>query len=110
MNEDPTTNQPQRHSVEVKGTLEILPSADSWVENGLPEAIEGQFSLWEKQGPEIRGKHRIHSCQDRKEVAFEGVDGTLRSIPAVHVRGNNLELGFPLDSDGLLVRGVSFVV
>ena len=110
MNEDQTTNWSQRHFAEVKGTLEILPSTDPWVESGLPEEIKGQFSLWEEQVPEIRGKHGVHSCQDGKEVAFECVDGMLLLIPAVHVRGNKLELGFPLDSDGPRVRSTSFIV
>jgi hypothetical protein len=64
MNEDLATYRPQRHLVKVKGTLEILPSTDPWVEHGLPEEIEGQFSLWKQQVPEIRGKCGVHACQD----------------------------------------------
>ncbi len=43
-------------------------------------------------------------------MALERADGTLRPIPAVHVWGNKLELGFPLDSDGFLVCSASLIV
>ncbi len=110
MDEDPTTDRTERHLVEVKGTLEILPSTDSWVESGLPKEIEGQFHLWEKQVPEIWGTRRVYLCQDRQKVALENADGVLCPIPAVHVWGDKLELGFPLDSDGFLGRGASLIV
>jgi hypothetical protein len=41
MDEDPTTDRSERRLVEVKGTLEVLPSADPRVESGLPKEIEG---------------------------------------------------------------------
>ncbi len=110
MDEDPTTNWPKRRLIEVKRTLEVLPSADSLVECGLAKEIEGKFCLWEKQVPEIRGKRSVHPCQDRLEVAREHADGALRLIPAVHVWGRKLELGLPLDSDGFLVPGASLIV
>ncbi len=110
MDEDPATDRSKRRLVEVKGTLEILPSADPRVESGLPKEIEGQLRLGEKQVPEIWGKRRVYPCQDRQEVALECADGALRPIPAVHVRGDKLELGFPLDGDGFLVRGTSLIV
>jgi hypothetical protein len=61
-------------------------------------------------GEASRGKHSVHPCQDRQEVALERADGALCPIPAVHVWGHKLELGFPLDSDGFLVRGASLIV
>ena len=97
MDEDPTTNRSKRCLFEVKGTLEILPSADPRVESGLPKKIEGQFGLWEKQVSEIQGKRRVYPCQDRQEVALESADGALHTISAMHIRGDKLELGFPLD-------------
>ena len=51
MDEDPTTDRTERRLVEVKRTLEVLPSTDPWVESGLVKEIEGQFRLWEKQVP-----------------------------------------------------------
>jgi hypothetical protein len=71
MDEDPTTYRSKGGLVEVKGTLEIPPSADPQVESGLPKEIEGQFHLWEKQVPEIWRKRSIYPCQDRQEVALE---------------------------------------
>ena len=62
MDENPTTDRPERRLVEVERTLEVLPSADLWVESGLAKGIEGQFCLWEKQVPEIRGKRLVHPC------------------------------------------------
>ena len=97
VDENPTTDRPERRLVEVERTLEVLPSADSWVESGLAKKIEGQFCLWEKQVPEIRGKRRVYPCQDRQEVALESADGALHTISAMHIRGDKLELGFPLD-------------
>ena len=110
MDENTTTYRSEGRLVEVKGTLEILPSAYPQVKSGLPKKIEGQFRLWEKQVPEIRGKRRVYPCQDRQEVALESVDDALCPIPAVHVQGDKLELGFPLDCDGFLVCGASLIV
>ena len=64
MNEDPATYRSQRRLVKVKGALEELRSADPRVESGLPEEIEGKFSLWEPQVSEIRGKSGVYTCQD----------------------------------------------
>jgi hypothetical protein len=110
MDEDPATSRTERRLVEVKRTLKIPPSANPWVESGLPKEIEGQFRLWEQQVPDIRGKRRVYPCQDRQEVALECANSALCSIPAVHVRGDKLELGFPFDCDGFLVRGASLIV
>ncbi len=41
MDEDPTTDRPERRLVEVKRTLEVLPRADLLVEHGLAKEIEG---------------------------------------------------------------------
>jgi hypothetical protein len=43
-------------------------------------------------------------------VALERADSALCPVPAVHVWGNKLELGLPLDSDGFLVRGACLIV
>ncbi len=43
-------------------------------------------------------------------MVLEGVNGALCPIAAMHVRGNKLEGGFPLESDGLLVSRTGFVI
>ncbi len=43
-------------------------------------------------------------------MVLEGANGTLCPIAAMHVWGNELECGFPLESDGLLVSCTGFVI
>ncbi len=43
-------------------------------------------------------------------MVLEGVNGTLCLIAAMHVRGNKLEGGIPLECDGLFVRQADFVI
>jgi hypothetical protein len=43
-------------------------------------------------------------------MVLEGVNGTLCPIAVMHVRGNELEGGFPLESDGLLISRIGFVI
>jgi hypothetical protein len=43
-------------------------------------------------------------------MVLEGVNGTLGPIAVMHVRGNELEGGFPLKRDGLLVSRTGFVI
>jgi hypothetical protein len=46
MDEDATTNQTKWHLVKVEGPLEKFPCTNPWIEHGLTEKIEGEFSLW----------------------------------------------------------------
>jgi hypothetical protein len=48
MDKDATAYWSEWHLVEVKGPLKELACTDPRVESGLPEEIEGEFSLWEK--------------------------------------------------------------
>ncbi len=48
MDKDARAYWPKWCFVEVKGPLKELPCTDPRVESGLPEEIEGEFSLWEK--------------------------------------------------------------
>ncbi len=43
-------------------------------------------------------------------MVLEGANGTVCSIAAMHVRGNELEGSFPLESDGLLVSRTGFII
>jgi hypothetical protein len=66
VDEDATTNQTKWCLVEVKGTLEKLPCANPWIECGLTEEIEDEFSLWQKKVPKVWEKCRVDAglyCQ-----------------------------------------------
>ena len=45
MDEEVITNRAKRRLVEVKGALEKFPCTNPWIESGLTEKIEGEFSL-----------------------------------------------------------------
>jgi hypothetical protein len=110
MDEDPTTNWTQRCLVEIERPLKEFPSTDPRVQGGLPKEIEGKFGLWEKEIPQVRRKSGIHPCQDCQEVVLEGANGALRPITAMHVRGDELEFGVPLEGDGFFVCQAGFVI
>ena len=75
----------------------------------MTKKIEGEFGLWEKEVPKVRWKRRIDTSQDCQVVVLEGVNGSLCPIAAMHVRGNKLEGGIPLEGDGFFVRQVGFI-
>ena len=43
-------------------------------------------------------------------MVLECADGALRSIPAVHVGRDELELGFPLEGESFLAHDAGFIV
>ncbi len=43
-------------------------------------------------------------------MVLEGAYGSLCLIAGMYVRGNKLEGGFPLESDGLVVSRTGFVI
>jgi hypothetical protein len=110
MDEHPTTNWTQRRLVEIEWPLKEFPSTDPRVQSGLPKKIEGKFGLWEKEIPQIRWKSGIDPCQDCQEVVLEGANGALRTITTMHIRGDELEFGVPLEGDGFFVRHAGFVI
>jgi hypothetical protein len=69
----------------------------------LTKKIEGELDLWEMEIPKVGRESSIDSCQDSQEVVFEGANGVFCPISAMHVRGDELELGVPLEGDGLFV-------
>jgi hypothetical protein len=56
VDEDMTTNRPQWHHLEAEWPLTKFPPADSRVESGLAEEIEGKLSLQKKEVPKVRWK------------------------------------------------------
>jgi hypothetical protein len=110
MDEHPTTNWAQRRLIEIERPLKEFPCTDPRVQSCLPKKIEGKFGLWEKEIPQVRRKSGIHPCQDCQEVVLEGTNGALRPITAMHVRGDELEFGVPLEGDGFFVRRAGFVI
>ena len=48
--------------------------------------------------------------QDYQEVVLEGANGVLCPIVAMHVSGNKLEGGIPLEGDGFFVGQAGFVI
>ena len=62
MDEDPTTDWSQRRLVEIERPLKEFPSTDPRVQSGLPKKIEGKFSLWEKEIPQVGRESGIDSC------------------------------------------------
>jgi hypothetical protein len=85
MDEEVTTNQTKRCLVEVKSPLEKFPHANPLIERGLLEKIEGEFSLWQKMVPNVRGKCRIIAGQKCKEVVLERANSTFSPVLVMHI-------------------------
>jgi len=75
----------------------------------LAEEILGEFSWFEEMAPEGERKLVADTCQDRDEVRFEGLYGSLCLIVSVIVGGDQFEL-YLLPADVLLERIRRFVV
>ncbi len=110
MNEDATTNWAKQRLVEVEGTLEKIPRTDSWVKQCLVEKIEGELGLWKEKAPKVRGKCRINTGQNCKELVLECVKGVFHLVAVMYVRQDKLELGMPLDGDNFLLSCTGLIV
>jgi hypothetical protein len=110
MDEDPTSHRSKRCLVEIKRPLKELQCADPRVDCGLTKQIEGEFGLWEKEIPKLGEKCSINASLDCQEMVLESVNGTFCLIAAMHVRGSELEGGFPLESDNFRVSHTGFVI
>jgi hypothetical protein len=86
MDEDMTTNQTKRSLVEVKGTLEKFLCTNPWIERGLTEKIEGEFSLWQKKIPKVQWKCGVYAGQNCEEVVLECANSAFSPVLAMHVR------------------------
>ncbi len=71
MDEDTTTNRTKWRLVEVKGPLEKFTRTNPWIESGLTEKIEGEFSLWQKKVPKVWWKGRVNAGKNCQEVVLE---------------------------------------
>ncbi len=71
MDEDATTNQTKWCLVEAKGPLVKFSHFNPWIEHGLTEKIEGEFSLWQKRVPKVWGKCGVIAGQYCQEVVLD---------------------------------------
>jgi hypothetical protein len=110
MDEDATTNWTKWCLVEVKAPFEKFPHANHWIEHGLPEKIEGEFSLWQRKVPKVRGKCRVNAGQYCKEVVLEHVNSVFGPVLAMHIWWDKLEVGIPLEGDGFFVCRAGLIV
>jgi hypothetical protein len=110
MDEDATTNQTKWSLVEVEGTLEKFPRTNPWIEHGLMEKIEGEFSLWQKKVPKVRWKCGVNAGRNCKEVVLERANSAFSPVLSMHVRWDKLESCIPLEGDCFLVCRAGLVV
>jgi hypothetical protein len=80
MDEDATTNRTKWRLVEVKGPLEKFPLTNPWIESGLMEKIEGEFSLWQKKVPKVWWKGGVYAGKNCQEVVLEHANGAFSLI------------------------------
>ncbi len=96
MDEDATTNQTKWSLVEVEGPLEKFPHTNPWIEHGLMEKIEGEFSLWQKKVPKVRGKCSVNAGKNCKEVVLECGNSMFSSVLAIMSGGTSWIFAFHL--------------
>jgi hypothetical protein len=90
--------------------LKKFPPADSRVESGLAEEIEGKLGLQEKEVPKVRWKGWINTGQDSQEVILERADGAFCPIATMHVLRDKLESGVPFEGDCFFIGKDGFVI
>jgi hypothetical protein len=86
MDEDTTTNRTKWRLVEIEGPLEKFPCSNPWIESGLMEKIEGEFSLWQKKVPKVWWKGRVDAGKNCQEVVLEYANSAFSPVLAMHVR------------------------
>jgi hypothetical protein len=110
MDEDATTNRTKWCLVEVKGPLEKLPHTNPWIEHGMMEKIEGEFSLWQKKVPKVRGTCGVDASQYCQEMVLERANSTFSPVLAMHIRWYQLEFCVPLEGGCFSVCRAGLVV
>ncbi len=74
------------------------------------EKIEGEFSLWQKKVPKVRGKCRVNAGQYVQEMALESANSTFSLGLAMHIWWDKLEFCIPLEGDGFFECHTGLVV
>ncbi len=110
MDEDATTKWTKWTFVEVEGSLEKFPRTNPWIEHGLMEKIEGEFSLWQKKVPKVQWKCGVDASKNCKEVVLECANSAFSPVVAMHVRWDKLEFHVPLEGDFYLIHRAGLVV
>ncbi len=110
MDEDATTNRTKWSLVEVKGTLEKFPHTNPWIEHGLTEKIECEFSLWQNKVPKVRWKCEVDAGKSCKEVVLERANSAFSPVLVMHVKWDKLEFCVPLEGDCFLVATLALLL
>ena len=76
----------------------------------MAQEIEREFGLGEELIPEKVRERDRYSCEDCNKVSLEFSNGPFRSITAVDIWGDKLEVAIPFVLDIELVGFTSFVV
>ncbi len=109
MDEDATTNRTKGCLVEVEGPLEKFQCTNPWIESGLAEKIEGEFSLWQKKVPKVWWKGGVDAGKNCQEVVLECANSAFGPVLAMHVWWDKLNFCVPFEGDCFLVFCTGFV-
>jgi hypothetical protein len=90
--------------------LDKFPCTNPWIEQGLTEKIEGEFSLWQKKVPKVWWKCGVDAGKNCKEVVLERANSTFSPVLVIHNQWDKLEFCIPLEGDCFLVRCAGLVV
>ncbi len=105
-----TPNRTKRGMVEIKRALEVFSRGDPGFKSRLLKEIEGELSLGKEEVPKVRGKGWIYTSQDGKEVGLERSDCSHSTVPAMHIRKDQMKLGLPGEGGGVLVGRTGLIV
>ncbi len=83
--------------------MEKFPHANPWIEHGLTKMIEGEFSLWLKKIPKVRGKCGVDAIQYCQEMVPERANSVFSLVLAMHIQCDQLDFCVPLEDDGFFV-------
>ena len=76
----------------------------------MVKQVDQQIILWNKMIPQVTGEAGGNTDEDGDEVALKFLDGLLQSIAAVDVRGDKLELNFPIFYHDTFEFGANFII